>query len=98
MGFYYAQPFLIKAAIGYIQIPVEERPENHGYGLVGATVIIYLGISVSYDVASALEPWRNNRQELDIQWMVQLPPSPRNCHDPGLSSLRHLPPDPSPFL
>jgi hypothetical protein len=98
MGFNYAQPFLIKAAISYIQTPVDERRENNGYGLVGATVIIYLGISVSYDVAPALEPQKNNRQELDIQWMVQLPPSPRNYHDPGLSSLRHLQPDSSPSL
>lgn len=45
IGCNFAQPFLIGAAIGYLE---DERSvdKNHGYGLIGATLLIYLGIAV----------------------------------------------------
>ncbi|KAH8900794.1 P-loop containing nucleoside triphosphate hydrolase protein [Thozetella sp. PMI_491] len=46
-GFSYAQPFLITAAVDYMQRTTNEESNNFGYGLIGATIIVYLGISTS---------------------------------------------------
>ena len=47
IGFNYAQPFLISRVVSYVGEPIDETSQNNGYGLIGATVLIYLGISVS---------------------------------------------------
>jgi ATP-binding cassette subfamily C (CFTR/MRP) protein 1 len=47
IGFNYAQPFLITAAIDTISRPKDASEKNDGYGLIGATGLIYLGIAVS---------------------------------------------------
>lgn len=47
IGFNFAQPFLITTAVRYIQEPVNKANNNVGYGLMGATILIYLGISAS---------------------------------------------------
>jgi ATP-binding cassette subfamily C (CFTR/MRP) protein 1 len=47
IGFNYAQPFLITAAIATISGPKDASKSNDGYGLIGATSLIYLGIAVS---------------------------------------------------
>lgn len=47
IGFNYAQPFLITAAIDTISGPKDASKSNDGYGLIGATGLIYLGIAVS---------------------------------------------------
>jgi len=46
IGFSYSQPFLITAAINYVQTPATGRNRNHGYGLIGAAGLVYLGIAV----------------------------------------------------
>ncbi|EPE07201.1 abc transporter [Ophiostoma piceae UAMH 11346] len=44
-GFLFGQPFLINATLAYLDDPT--APKNHSYGLIGATFLIYIGISVS---------------------------------------------------
>lgn len=46
-GFLFGQPFLINAALTYLELPAEVAPRDHGYGLIGATFIIYVGVGVS---------------------------------------------------
>jgi ATP-binding cassette subfamily C (CFTR/MRP) protein 1 len=46
-AFLFAQPFLIKRATSYLeQNPASDQAENIGYGLIGATACIYIGIAV----------------------------------------------------
>lgn len=47
IGFTFCQPFLINRAITLAMQPVTEHTTNMGYGLIGAYVIVYVGISVS---------------------------------------------------
>ena len=47
MGFTFSQPFLIETLLGYLQEPQDEASKNIGYGLIGATILIYSGIAVS---------------------------------------------------
>jgi len=46
-GFKFAQPFLIHRVINYVSAEDHLETKNSGYGLIGATAIIYIGISVS---------------------------------------------------
>lgn len=46
IGFTFAQPFLISAAITYVEVPVVDSSGNQGYGLIGAAFLIYFGIAV----------------------------------------------------
>jgi ATP-binding cassette, subfamily C (CFTR/MRP), member 1 len=46
VGFNYAQPFLISSAIAFVSQPIKDQNKNDGYGLIGATGLIYLGIAV----------------------------------------------------
>jgi ATP-binding cassette subfamily C (CFTR/MRP) protein 1 len=45
-GFRFAQPFLFDAIIGYVQKPPGERQRSHGYGIIGATGLIYVGLAL----------------------------------------------------
>jgi ATP-binding cassette subfamily C (CFTR/MRP) protein 1 len=47
IGFSYAQPFLISAAIEFIAKPANAQNKNNGYGLIAGAAIIYLGIAAS---------------------------------------------------
>lgn len=47
IAFTYAQPFMIMRIIDLLEQEDNERTRNEGYGLIGATVLIYLGIAVS---------------------------------------------------
>lgn len=47
IGFNYSQPFLLTAAVSYVQGTWPNETEDVGYGLIGAAIIIYLGIAVS---------------------------------------------------
>lgn len=47
MGFTFCQPFLINSILSYLQEPSTTRDPNIGYGLIGATIIIYTGIALS---------------------------------------------------
>ncbi|KAF4984521.1 hypothetical protein FZEAL_317 [Fusarium zealandicum] len=44
IGFTFCQPFLMQTILAYLESPSEP---NHGYGLIGATVIIYTGMAIS---------------------------------------------------
>ena len=46
IGFTYAQPFLITAAIDLAATPQKQPYNNNGYGLIGAYVLVYSGIAV----------------------------------------------------
>ncbi|SPQ21485.1 0a5b51b6-253b-4161-aad1-e30c33b8129a [Thermothielavioides terrestris] len=43
----FCQPFLIQTLLEYLEQPVEESSANVGYGLIGATLLIYVGIATS---------------------------------------------------
>ncbi|KAI9048359.1 hypothetical protein LZ554_008151 [Drepanopeziza brunnea f. sp. 'monogermtubi'] len=45
IGFTYAQPLLIKRALNYVAKSGPEE-ENIGYGLIGATVLVYCGLAI----------------------------------------------------
>ncbi|PYI06874.1 multidrug resistance-associated protein [Aspergillus sclerotiicarbonarius CBS 121057] len=44
IGFTFAQPFLITSVLDWLNDP--HSAENKGYGLIGATVLIYLGLAL----------------------------------------------------
>ncbi|KAI1452911.1 P-loop containing nucleoside triphosphate hydrolase protein [Annulohypoxylon moriforme] len=46
-GFQFCQPFLINTLLDYLQKPSRDASRNVGYGLIGATILIYTGIAVS---------------------------------------------------
>ncbi|KAK0711601.1 ATPase-like protein [Lasiosphaeris hirsuta] len=48
-AFQFCQPFLIESLLGYLQQPVNggQHYSNVGYGLIGATILIYSGIAFS---------------------------------------------------
>lgn len=45
-AFTFAQPFLASSLIGFLDSN-NNAPENHGYGLIGASFLVYTGIAVS---------------------------------------------------
>lgn len=47
IGFTFCQPFLINSVLSYLEGPAGIRENNVGYGLIGATALIYLGIALS---------------------------------------------------
>ncbi|KAJ4397176.1 hypothetical protein N0V93_001400 [Gnomoniopsis smithogilvyi] len=48
MGFSFCQPFLLETLLTYLEEP-EDQPnaKNKGYGLIGATILIYTGIPLA---------------------------------------------------
>jgi ATP-binding cassette, subfamily C (CFTR/MRP), member 1 len=57
IGFTFCQPLLINKIIDYLQSPAHEVSRKVGYGLIGATAIAYIGITVS----TALYGYQNQR-------------------------------------
>ncbi|ROW01307.1 hypothetical protein VMCG_05930 [Cytospora schulzeri] len=47
IGFTFCQPFLINSTLSYLQEPSATRIPSIGYGLIGATIIIYTGMALS---------------------------------------------------
>jgi ATP-binding cassette, subfamily C (CFTR/MRP), member 1 len=50
-AFTMAQPFLITSVLDYLQSPTY-LPKEHGYGLIGACALTYIGIAVSFFLPS----------------------------------------------
>ncbi|XXG97918.1 hypothetical protein Hte_004234 [Hypoxylon texense] len=46
-AFQFCQPFLINSLLDYLQQSAESSSRNIGYGLIGATILIYAGIATS---------------------------------------------------
>ncbi|KAI9709500.1 MAG: hypothetical protein M1820_003260 [Bogoriella megaspora] len=46
-AFMYCQPFLIDTAVSLSLTPVDGATMNQGYGLIGASILVYVGIAVS---------------------------------------------------
>lgn len=46
-AFQFCQPFLINTLLDYLQQPAGDSSKNIGYGLIGATLLIYVGIAAS---------------------------------------------------
>ncbi|PSN69168.1 P-loop containing nucleoside triphosphate hydrolase protein [Corynespora cassiicola Philippines] len=46
-GFRYSQPFLFEAIISFLGQKASVRNPNHGYGLIAATALIYIGLTIS---------------------------------------------------
>ena len=47
IGFTFSQPFLIKSILNWLETPFHATSANKGYGLIGASALIYTGIAVS---------------------------------------------------
>lgn len=47
LGFTICQPFLIQAILDYLEEPSNSLTANKGYGLIGATILVYTGIPFS---------------------------------------------------
>lgn len=47
IGFRFCQPFLINTLLEYLEKPAGNSSKNDGYGLIGATILIYTGIALS---------------------------------------------------
>lgn len=47
IGFNFCQPFLINRAVTFSQQSSSTQTKNIGYGLIGAYVIVFVGIAVS---------------------------------------------------
>lgn len=54
IGLNYSQPFLVTAVLSYVQGTWPNETDNVGYGLIGAAIIIYLGIAASSTLAPRL--------------------------------------------
>lgn len=50
LGFSFAQPFLINRAILFASSPDAPENRNVGYGLIGAYVLVYVGLAVRLSV------------------------------------------------
>lgn len=48
IGFRFTQPLLVTKAIELASQPVNQRNDNVGYGLIGAYLLVYSGIAVSF--------------------------------------------------
>jgi hypothetical protein len=46
IAFNFCQPFLINRAVTFSQEPVTSQTTNIGYGLIGAYVLVFVGIAV----------------------------------------------------
>jgi ABC-type multidrug transport system fused ATPase/permease subunit len=57
IGFTFCQPFLINRIISYLQYSADHASKRVGYGLIGATAIVYVGIAIS----SVLYGYQNQR-------------------------------------
>jgi len=47
IGFTFAQPFLITSALNLLLQPATELTRDQGYGLIGATALVYIGLAIS---------------------------------------------------
>lgn len=47
IAFQFCQPFLLNSLLSYLQTSPEQSSRNHGYGLIGAAALIYIGIAIS---------------------------------------------------
>ncbi len=46
-GFRFAQPFLINSLLSYLEQPTAAGKKDAGYGLIGATILVYAGNAIS---------------------------------------------------
>jgi len=46
-AFNFCQPFLLQRAINFSQEPINHDTNNTGYGLIGAYVVVYIGITIT---------------------------------------------------
>lgn len=47
IGFTFSQPFLVNRILKWLQTPVDIASANKGFGVIGATALVYTGIAVS---------------------------------------------------
>lgn len=53
IGFNFCQPFLIERAVDYSNETYLVQSNNIGYGLIGAYVVVYIGIAVCRSPAAS---------------------------------------------
>ncbi len=72
IGFNYAQPFLITAAIDSLLKLKDTNQKNNRYGLIGATGVIYLGIALSKGKNFFRRPSPNDNKIFTAQYQHRL--------------------------
>lgn len=77
IGFSYSQPFLINRIITFVDQPPSVTSINNGYGLMGATGVIYVGLAVItlrslHYSDGAYSPSRYPQQFTSIRFIVLL--------------------------
>jgi hypothetical protein len=55
-AFMYCQPFLVNLAVSLSLTPVDTPTTNDGYGLIGAAILVYVGIAVSRSFSTKNNP------------------------------------------
>lgn len=48
MSLTFAQPFLLSDLVGLASRPVSREIDQVGYGLIGAFILVYIGLAVCY--------------------------------------------------
>ena len=106
IGFNYAQPFLISRAINFVG--QDDGSKDDGYGLIGATGLIYLGIAVIYRFAYNLNfapffamtylylncQYMANSKSIDMHGPLSAPVVSNDYDVPWRCGLPHLRQDP----
>ena len=76
MAFNFCQPFLINRAVTFSQQSTSAQTTNIGYGLIGAYVLVYVGIAVrsepyrTLDIANSREDlhWTEGTSDLSLHY------------------------------
>ena len=87
----FAQPFLIQRAIDFLRAPATRIRADIGYGFIGATALIYIGIAVSLPFLLKLRKWKTyHSSKPDLNYMVQASTLPQHRHCSWGACVNHL--------
>jgi ATP-binding cassette subfamily C (CFTR/MRP) protein 1 len=89
-GFTFAQPFLISATVDFIARPKTTTNEKYGQALVGAYIVVYLGLTVSNLSSFSVNKKGLIKYATDFDSSILACDTPANHHDSSWSHLHDL--------